>query len=104
MDDTNNPDSFLMPATFGFQWKHLFLPNGTLLRTVFNGKNYHCMVDQDHIRYDGKAISPSGFANTVGGIRRNAWKVIWIHFPNSQTWKLAAALRPKKRMVEKRSA
>ena len=35
------------PATGGVQWKRLFLPNGTLLRTVFNGKNYHCMVEAD---------------------------------------------------------
>jgi hypothetical protein len=50
-----------MPATSGYQWKHLFLPNGTLLRTIFN---------------DRKIISPSGFANAVGGVQRNAWKAI----------------------------
>jgi hypothetical protein len=92
----NNPDSFAMPATPGYQWKHLFLPNGTLLRTIFDGKNFHCLVEDDHIRYNGKKISPSGFANAVGGIRRNAWKVIWILFPNSPEWKLAGSLRRKK--------
>jgi hypothetical protein len=92
----NNPESFAMPVTAGYQWKHLFLPNGTLLRTVFNGKNFHCLVEGDHIRYNGQVISPSGFANKVGGIRRNAWKVIWILYPDSAEWKLAAALRAKK--------
>lgn len=92
----NNPESFAMPATSGYQWKHLFLPNGTLLRTVFNGKNFHCLIEEDHIRYCGKKMSPSGFANAVGGVRRNAWKVIWILFPNTSMWKLAAALRTKK--------
>jgi hypothetical protein len=40
----NNPESFAMPATSGYQWKHLFLPSGTLLRTIFNGKNFHSLV------------------------------------------------------------
>jgi hypothetical protein len=92
----NNPDSFAMPATSGYQWKHVFLPNGTLLRTVFNGKNFHCLVEDDRILYNGREVSPSGFANSVGGVRRNAWKVIWILFPNSLVWKLAGTLRKKK--------
>lgn len=92
----NNPESFAMPSTSGYQWKHLFLPNGTLLRTIFNGKNFHCLVEGDQVRYDGKIVSPSGFANAVGGVRRNAWQVIWILFPNSSSWKLAGALRTKK--------
>jgi hypothetical protein len=43
-----------MPVTSSYQWKHLFLPNGTLLRTIFNGKNFHCRVKEDHIRYNGQ--------------------------------------------------
>jgi hypothetical protein len=92
----NNPESFVMPATSGYQWKHLFLPNGTLLRTIFNGKNFHCLVEQDRILYNGEVTSPSGFANAVGGVRRNAWKVIWILFPDKSAWRLAGTLRPKK--------
>jgi hypothetical protein len=92
----HNPDSFAMPATAGYQWKSLFLPNGTLLRTVFNGKNFHCLVEDDRILYNEQAVSPSGFANAVGGVRRNAWKVVWILFPNTTVWKLAGTLRAKK--------
>jgi hypothetical protein len=92
----NNPESFAMQETCGYQWKHLFLPNGTLLRTIFNGKNFHCLVEKDHIRYNGQEISPSGFVNTVGGVRRNAWKVIWILFPNCSVWKSAGTLRTRK--------
>ena len=89
----HEPDSFNLPATKGFQWKCLFLPEGTLLRTIFNGKNYHCRVEDDHILYNGTPISPSGFVNAVGGVRRNAWKAVWLLFPRSETWKLAATLR-----------
>jgi hypothetical protein len=100
----NDPESFAMPTTSGYQWKHLFLPNGTLLRTIFNGRNFHCLVEDDHVRYNGEIISPSGFANAVGGVRRNAWKVIWILFPNSSVWKLAGTLRTKKNTHRSSSA
>lgn len=92
----NNPDSFAMPSTAGYQWKHVFLPNGTLLRTIFNGKNYHCQVEEDSLRYNGQLTSPSRFVNAVGGIRRNAWKTVWVLFPNTSAWKLAGSLRRKK--------
>jgi hypothetical protein len=91
----NDPETFAMPVTSGYQWKHVFLPSGTLLRTVFNGKNFHALVEGDRIVFNGGATSPSGFANAVGGVRRNAWKVIWILFPDNPAWKQAGRLRPK---------
>jgi len=97
----NSPDAIAMPATAGYQWKELFLPNGTLLRTIFNGKNHHCLVEDDKILYKGRAMSPSGFVNAIGGIRRNAWKSLWILLPETTTWKLADSLRTKKRRVRK---
>jgi hypothetical protein len=99
----HSPESFKIPATSGYQWKHLFLPSGTLLRTVFDGKNFHCLVEEDRIMYEGESTSPSRFANAVGGVNRNAWKVIWILFPDSHTWKLAASLRPQKKQNLRRN-
>jgi hypothetical protein len=98
----NSPDAIAMPATNGYQWKQLFLPNGTLLRTIFNGKNHHCRVEGDQIFYEGRAMSPSGFVNAIGGIRRNAWKSLWILLPDTTTWKLADSLRTKRRPVRAR--
>jgi hypothetical protein len=98
----NSPDAIAMPATNGYQWKQLFLPNGTLLRTIFNGKNHHCLVEGDQILYEGRTVSPSGFVNAIGGIRRNAWKSLWILLPDTTTWKLADSLRTKKRPVRAR--
>lgn len=31
----------------GYQWKRVFLPDGTVLRTIFDGKKYHCIVNVD---------------------------------------------------------
>ncbi|MES2296365.1 MAG: hypothetical protein V4582_04950 [Pseudomonadota bacterium] len=91
------PDTIPMPATKGYQWKHVFLPEGTLLRTVFGGKNHHCVVESDQILFNGQAVSPSGFVNAVGGIRRNAWRCTWILFPDAKEWKLADTLRTRER-------
>jgi hypothetical protein len=67
------------------------------LRCHHPGKSYHCLVEKDRIEYKGTSISPNGFANIVGGIRRNAWKVIWVMLPDCKEWKLAAELRPRTR-------
>lgn len=91
----HDPDAIPMPATKGYQWKSVFLPDGTLLRTVFCGKNYHCLVADDGISYNGQAVSPSGFVNVVGGIRRNAWRCTWILFPQASQWQLADTLRTR---------
>ena len=93
----HNPDALAAPAASGYQWKRLFLPDGTLLRTVFAGKNYHCLVEGDRILYEGKAVSPSCFVNAVGGMRRNAWLCTWILFPDTKEWKLADTLRARGR-------
>ncbi|MES2324984.1 MAG: hypothetical protein V4633_22235 [Pseudomonadota bacterium] len=93
----NQPQAIALPAVAGYQWKNVFLPNGTVLRTVFNGKNFHCHVKDDGIKYEGKEVSPSGFANAAGGTRRNAWKVVWVLMPNTSTWTLAGELRGKRR-------
>ncbi len=89
----HHPDAIAMNAAAGYQWKALFLPDGTLLRTVFGGKNHHCLVEGDQIVYQGHSVSPSGFINAVGGIRRNAWRCTWILLPDRKDWQLADALR-----------
>lgn len=93
----HQPDAIAMPVTSGYQWKNVFLPHGTLLRTVFNCKNYHALVEGDQLRYDKAITSPSRFANAVGGVRRNAWKVIWVLLPDATTWELADELRPRRK-------
>ncbi len=77
----------------GFQWKELFLPSGTRLRTTFNGQRFHAVVEGDNIVFDGRSVSPSEFANGVGGNRRNAWKVVWLMLPHDGRWKVAKTLR-----------
>ena len=100
----HNPNAIGLPATKGYQWKSLFLPEGTLLRTVFGGKNYHCIVEADGIVYEGKPVSPSGFVNAVGGIRRNAWRCTWILLPQTDQWRLADTLRTRARPPRRQAA
>ena len=91
----HDPDAIPMPATKGYQRKSVFLADGTLLRTVFGGKNYQCLVVDDGISYNGQAVSPSAFVNVVGGIRRNTWRCTWILFPQASQWQLADTLRTR---------
>jgi hypothetical protein len=50
----------------GYQWKQVFLPEGTTLRACFGGRPYFATVEGAQIQYGGHAISPSGFANLHG--------------------------------------
>jgi hypothetical protein len=84
-----------MAVTNGYQWKTVFLPHGTLLRTVFHGKNFHARVEGDRLLFDGAATSPSRFVNAIGGVRRNAWKVLWILLPSATEWKRADSFRSR---------
>lgn len=68
----HTPDVIPMHKTRGYQWKQLFLPDGTVLRTVYQGKNHHCLVEGDTILYSGKETSLSQFVNVIGGVRRSA--------------------------------
>ncbi|MES2263166.1 MAG: hypothetical protein V4724_31980 [Pseudomonadota bacterium] len=81
------------PAASGYQWKQLFLPAGTLLRTVLNGINHHAKVEGDHIIYNGTPVSPSAFVNAGSVSGRSAWRSLWLLLPGSRTWQLAASLR-----------
>lgn len=91
------PGSYGEPQFAGYQWKSLFLPADTVLRTVFNGKQHHCRVVGDKVIHDDKAVSPSGFVAAVGGIRRNAWKSIWVLLPDATCWQRADAMRLRRR-------
>jgi hypothetical protein len=77
----------------GYQWKGLFLPSGTVLRTSFKGRNQQATVDGDSVMFDGHAVSPSEFVNAAGGTARNAWRAVWLLFPDEKIWRLAATCR-----------
>lgn len=79
----------------GYQWKELFLPNGTELRTVYKRRSYLAHVDGSDIQYDGRSLSPGQFVNEVAQCQRNAWRTIWIRFPHEDEWKAAFTLRNK---------
>ena len=99
----NLPDAIPLPQTQGYQWKQLFLPDGTVLRTIYRGKNHHCMVEHDTILFNGKSVSPNQFVNQVGGERRNAWDAIWLLFPGTTEWKQAQSVRPKRFLKKPRT-
>lgn len=76
-------------AMAGYQWKDVFLPHGTVLRAVMEGRSVHATVEGDTIVFNGQAVSPSRFVNTDGRTVRNAWTVVWLLFPQQSTWRRA---------------
>lgn len=90
------PAAGQQPATVseaGYQWKEVFLPEGTKLRACFGSQPWFAVVEGAEIRHGEHAISPSRFANLLGSGNRNAWKAVWLRLPGSEEWLLADVFR-----------
>jgi len=79
----------------GYQWKRLFLPDGTRLRSSFHGVQRFARVEGAAIISNGAVTTPSRFANWDGCGSRNAWQAIWLQFPGERDWTPASSHRPK---------
>lgn len=103
--DTRAPDDAVVDAikawlatkpgksTGGYQWKELFLPDGTELRMRYRGVCYYARINGDQLRYAGEAVSPRDWALLVTGTVRNAWRDIWIRRGINECWARAGMWR-----------
>ncbi len=79
--------------TPGYQWKRLFLPEGTELKMLYRGRHAFAKVAGNAVLYDGRPMTPNQFAAEVAGSARNAWRDLWLRFPGQRYWKSAAFIR-----------
>lgn len=77
----------------GYQWKELFLPEGTRLRFRFQEVYYDAKVEGDEILYEDFPVSPDSWIKSITGQVRNAWRDIWIRRSISDCWMRAATWR-----------
>jgi hypothetical protein len=77
----------------GYQWKELFLPNGTEVRANYDTQPHYAMVDNDLLCYHGQPMSPRQFTQAVAGEGRNAWRDLWVRLPGERQWRRAANMR-----------
>ena len=82
-------------AMRGFQWKNVFLPEGTCLRTSYQRNIEFAKVVGDRIQSDdGESLTPSLLANRHAK-GRNAWRLIWLRFPGDEYWVRAIDCRTR---------
>jgi hypothetical protein len=89
-------------AAQGYQWKQVFLPEGTVLRASFGRQPYYAAVEGGEIKYGEFSLSPSAFANLQGSGNRNAWKAVWLRFPGFKDWVRADECRAVRQVVTAR--
>ena len=77
----------------GFQWKRLFLPEGTELKMHYRGRHAFARVLGDSVIFEGRPMTPNRFAAEVAGTPRNAWRDLWLRLPGQRYWKNAAFIR-----------
>jgi hypothetical protein len=78
---------------YGYQWKELFLPDGTELRMSSDGEVHHARVTGDAIVYQGRRVSPREFTRAIAGDGRNAWRDLSVRLPGEKHFRPAALLR-----------
>lgn len=83
------PELLAVSNARGYQWKTLFLPEGTQIRMQYKGAYSYAKVEGDDIIFNGKPTSPANLANTIAHGSRNAWRDLWIKRPTDKEWKLA---------------
>jgi hypothetical protein len=77
----------------GYSWKTLFLPDGTYLRMRYASAYHYAVVEGDQILHDGVSVSPNQFALRVAGSARDAWRDVWVQFPDEDEFTPASDLR-----------
>ncbi|HEX7986990.1 MAG TPA: hypothetical protein VF616_26010 [Duganella sp.] len=77
----------------GYQWRSLFLPEGTVLRSWSYGEHNYARVEGDKIIHDGESVSPNQFARSFTRTARNAWFDLSVRRPGDKHFKMASALR-----------
>jgi hypothetical protein len=77
----------------GYQWKSLFLPEGTVLRSWSYGENNYACVEGDQIIHRGRSVTPNEFARAFARTNRNAWLDLRIRRPGDKQFRQADLLR-----------
>jgi hypothetical protein len=85
----------------GYQWKELFLPDGTDVRMRCDGDVHHARVKGDSIVYQSHRVSPRQFTLVVAGDGRNAWRDLSLRLPGEKGFQPASLLRHRARVAIK---
>ena len=86
----------------GYQWKSLFLPEGTVLRSWSYGEHNYARVEGDKIIHEGESVSPNQFARSFARTARNAWFDLSVRRPGDKQFKMASVLRKELAEQERR--
>ncbi|MYM39352.1 hypothetical protein [Duganella qianjiadongensis] len=79
----------------GYQWKQLFLPEGTQLRMKYLQGYHFAQVEGDQLVFGQRAVTPRGMTQAISGDGRNAWRDLWLRMPGERQWINAGLLRSR---------
>lgn len=88
----------------GYQWKSLFLPEGTILRSWSYGEHNYARVEGDKIMHQGRSVSPNEFARLFARTARNAWFDLSVRRPGDKRFTMADVLRREQMKHERADA
>lgn len=88
----------------GYQWKTLFLPEGTELCSWSYGEHNYARVVGDEIIHNGRSVTPNQFAQSFARSTRNAWEDLRIRRPEDKQFRPACRLRAELAKQEAQAA
>ncbi|HEU4843487.1 MAG TPA: hypothetical protein VFT05_04415 [Burkholderiaceae bacterium] len=77
----------------GYQWKCLFLPEGSQIRMHYRDTWHYAEVVGEEIIYRNGVVSPRQLTIAIAGSGHNAWRELWIRRPGESAWTAASLLR-----------
>jgi hypothetical protein len=81
----------------GYQWKCVFLPEGTVLRVLGAGGAWYANVVGHRLLYRGMPTSPNRLAAaSCARTARNAWHQVWLRWPGDADWVPAWRVRAER--------
>jgi hypothetical protein len=85
----------------GFQWKCLFLAEGSQIRMHYRDTWHYAEVVGDEIIHQNCVVTPRQLTIAIAGQGHNAWRALWIRRPGESDWTAASLLR---RRMEQQSS
>jgi hypothetical protein len=81
------------PRGQGYQWKDVFLPDGTELMFRHQHEAYFAQVRDGYLMFDGQSTSPHAWLRELAGGKRNPWRDLYIRTSWRDAWVRAAQWR-----------